>query len=185
MYRDFDAAVDSVEAIVREEAIDCDFIRSGKLKLAAKPQHFDGLARTSKSSRDVDTGMELIEPARLSAEIDSAQFHGGLLQKTSAQMHVGRFGVGLAEAAARRGARIYEAATVTRLERVFGARPPHHVRARHPRGRAGAARDRRVAAGPAAPGFGGASCRSAASSSRPSRSMPRSRSASCRDAATM
>lgn len=121
MYRDFDAAVDTVEAIVREEAIDCDFVRSGKLKLAAKPRHFDGLARTfEKLGREIDTGMELIEPGRLAAEIDSPRFHGGLLQKKSAQMHVGRFGVGLAEAAARRGARIYESATVDRLERLSG-----------------------------------------------------------------
>jgi len=121
MYRDFDAAVDTVETIVREEAIDCDFVRSGKLKLAAKPAHFDGLARTfEKLGREVDTGMELIEPARLAAEIDSPNFHGGLLQKKSAQMHVGRFGVGLAEAAARHGARVFESATVTRLERLSG-----------------------------------------------------------------
>jgi glycine/D-amino acid oxidase-like deaminating enzyme len=121
MYRDFDAAVDTVEAIVREEAIECDFVRSGKLKLAAKPKHFDGLARTcDKLGREVDTGMELIERGRLGAEIDAPQFHGGLLQKKSAQMHVGRFGVGLAEAAAKHGARIYESATVTRLERLSG-----------------------------------------------------------------
>lgn len=121
MYRDFDAAVDSVEAIVREESIDCDFIRSGKLKLAAKPQHFAGLVRTYEAlGREVDTGMELVERSRLSGEIDSEQFHGGLLQKKSAQMHVGRFGVGLAEAAARHGARIYESATVTKLERLSG-----------------------------------------------------------------
>ena len=41
MYQAFDAAVDTVERIVREESIDCDFRRSGKLKLAAKPAHFD------------------------------------------------------------------------------------------------------------------------------------------------
>lgn len=120
MYRDFDAAVDTVEAIVREEAIDCDFVRSGKLKLAAKPQHFGGLARTFEDLRDIDTGMELVDRARLPAEIDSGVFHGGLLQKKSAQMHVGRFGIGLAEAAARRGARVYESATVTKLDRLSG-----------------------------------------------------------------
>jgi len=120
MYRDFDAAVDTVEQVVGEESIDCDFVRSGKLKLAAKPQHFDGLARTFEMLRDIDTGMELVDRAGLAGEIDSAGFHGGLLQKKSAQMHVGRFGVGLARAAAQRGARIYESATVTRLERLSG-----------------------------------------------------------------
>ena len=121
MYRDFDAAVDTVESIVREEAIDCDFIRSGKLKLAAKPQHFAGLARTFETlGREVDTGMELVDASHLPSEIDSGAFHGGLLQKKSAQMHVARFAVGVAEAAARRGARIYESSTVTKLERVSG-----------------------------------------------------------------
>jgi glycine/D-amino acid oxidase-like deaminating enzyme len=121
MYRDFDAAVDTVESIVREEAIECDFARSGKLKLAAKPEHFAGLARTFETlGREVDTGMELVDASRLSTEIDSKQFHGGLLQKKSAQLHVGRFGVGLAQAAARHGARIYESATVAKLERLSG-----------------------------------------------------------------
>ena len=120
MYRDFDAAVDSVERVVREESIDCDFVRSGKLKLAAKPEHFAGLARTFETLKDVDGAMELIEPQRLRDEIDAQGFHGGLLQKKSAQMHMGRFAAGLAGAAARRGVRIYESAGVTRLERRSG-----------------------------------------------------------------
>lgn len=120
MYRDFDAAVDSVERVVREEAIDCDFVRAGKLKLAAKPEHFAGLAGTFETLRDVDGQMELIDRAGLRREIDSASFHGGLLQKKSAQMHMGKFARGLADAATRRGARIYESAGVTRLERLSG-----------------------------------------------------------------
>jgi hypothetical protein len=126
MYRDFDDAVDTVEDIVRAESIECDFVRSGKLKLAAKPEHFAGLVRTFETlGKDIDTGMELVDRARLASEIDSETFHGGLLQKKSAQMHVGRFGVGLAEAAARAGARVYESATGKSLQgavvRVIGA----------------------------------------------------------------
>ena len=121
MYRDFDAAVDSVERVVRDEHIACDFVRCGKLKLAAKPGHYDGLAHTFETmAREIDTGMELVPPERLRDEIGSNAFHGGLLQKKSAQMHMGRFAVGLAEAAARRGARIYSGATVTKLERLEG-----------------------------------------------------------------
>ena len=121
MYRDFDAAVDTVEGIVRDEAIACDFVRSGKLKLAAKPKHFGRLARSFETlSPEIDTGMELVSPERIREEVDSASFHGGLLQKKSAQMHMGRFAVGLAEAAARQGARIYASAPVTKLERLSG-----------------------------------------------------------------
>ena len=120
MYGDFDAAVDSVERLVREESIDCDFARSGKLKLAAKPGHYDLLARTYEALKDVDGAMELLDGKRVREEIGSESFHGALLQKKSAQMHMGKFATGLADAASRRGARIYESAGVTRLERLSG-----------------------------------------------------------------
>lgn len=120
MYRDFDAAVDTVERIVREEAIACDFARTGKLKLAAKPQHYASLERIRDALAPVDEALELIPPERMREELDSDAFHGGLLQKKSAQMHMGKFAAGLAGAATRRGARIYEHATVTGLERLSG-----------------------------------------------------------------
>ncbi|AFJ90150.1 Opine oxidase subunit B [Burkholderia sp. KJ006] len=122
-YRAYESAVKSVEALVAEHAIDCDFRRAGKLKLAAKPQHFAALAKTYDAlRRDVDADIELIEPSRVRDEIGSDGFHGGLLQHNGAQMHMGKFGVGLAQAAARAGARIYEHAAVTQIERLGGER---------------------------------------------------------------
>jgi glycine/D-amino acid oxidase-like deaminating enzyme len=117
-YRAFNIAVDTVERIAREEQIECDFRRTGRLKLAAKPGHYDKLARSCELLRaEADPDVELVSPADIRAEVASDAYHGGLLQKTSAQLHVGRFGVGLAEAAARRGARVYESAAVTALRR--------------------------------------------------------------------
>jgi glycine/D-amino acid oxidase-like deaminating enzyme len=117
-YQAYDAAVDTVEKIVRQENIACDFARVGKLKLAAKPEHYDKLARACDLlRREVDSYVEMVPAARIRSEVGSASFHGGLLQKTSAQMHVGKFGVGLAQAAACAGARIYENAPVTKLDR--------------------------------------------------------------------
>lgn len=122
-YRAYESAVRSVEAIVAEHAIDCDFRHAGKLKLAAKPKHFEGLAKTfDVLRREVDPDIELIEPSRIRDEIASDGFHGGLLQRNGVQMHMGKFGVGLAQAAVRAGARIYEQAAVTRLERIEGER---------------------------------------------------------------
>ncbi|MFV3131014.1 NAD(P)/FAD-dependent oxidoreductase [Niveispirillum sp. KHB5.9] len=113
-------AVDDVERLAREEGIDCSFRRSGRLKLAAKPEHYDKLARAAESLSRVDANIHLLSRADLSAEIKADAFHGGLLQTSSAQLHVGRFGVGLAEAAARKGAVIHENAAVTGLARVAG-----------------------------------------------------------------
>src|SRR4051812_27213898 len=46
LYKAFDAGVDLVERLVQEERIDCNFARVGKLKLAAKPEHYDILTRS-------------------------------------------------------------------------------------------------------------------------------------------
>ncbi|AOJ03813.1 FAD-dependent oxidoreductase [Burkholderia mayonis] len=122
-YRAYESAVATVDSIVTEHAIDCNFLRTGKLKLAAKPQHFEGLAKTCELlRRDVDPNVELIEPARMRDEVGSDRFYGGLLQRTGAQMHMGKFGVGLARAAVAHGARIHEHAGVTQLKRLDGER---------------------------------------------------------------
>jgi glycine/D-amino acid oxidase-like deaminating enzyme len=113
-YRAYTAAVDTVERVVREEQIDCGFERVGKLKLAAKPGHYEKLTRLHDELRKgVDPDVRLVPRDQLGDEIGSDRFYGGLLQTRSAGLHVGRFGVGLAEAAARRGARIHEHAPVT------------------------------------------------------------------------
>jgi glycine/D-amino acid oxidase-like deaminating enzyme len=112
-YLAYESALQSVVTLVEQEQIACDLRRSGKLKLAAKPQHYEGLARTCELiRREVDAEVELLSASQVRAEVDSAEFHGGLLQRNGVQMHVGRFGVGLAEAAARRGALIYQQTTV-------------------------------------------------------------------------
>ncbi|AZE17623.1 FAD dependent oxidoreductase [Pseudomonas chlororaphis subsp. aureofaciens] len=108
-YQAYERAVQSVVALVEQEGIGCDLKRNGKLKLAAKPLHYEGLARTCELiRREVDADVELLSAEQVRGEVDSAGFHGGLLQRNGVQMHVGRFGVGLAQAAARHGALIYQ-----------------------------------------------------------------------------
>jgi glycine/D-amino acid oxidase-like deaminating enzyme len=127
-YRAYDAAVDTVERLVGEEAIACDFARNGKLKLAARPAHLAGLARSAeRMRREVDVDVELIDAAHIRDEIDSDEFHGGLLQKRSAQMHMGRFGAGLAAAAERRGAKIHANTVAMRLERIAAGGHAHRI----------------------------------------------------------
>jgi glycine/D-amino acid oxidase-like deaminating enzyme len=127
LYRAFDAGVDKVEAIIAEERIDCDFKRVGKLKLAAKPQHYEKLARSQALlAQEVDPDTRLVPRADLRTEIGSDRYFGGLLFEKSAGMHVGKFGQGLAAAAARRGALIYENNPVTGLRRLAGQ--AHEVR---------------------------------------------------------
>lgn len=127
-YHAYDEAVDAVERIARDEAIACDFVRHGKLKLATKPAQLDALSRSAERLvRDgVDSDVEILDAARVSAEVSSDRFVGGLLYKRSGQMHMGRFARGLAQAAERRGAQIRTGTCVQRLERL-GPGQAHRV----------------------------------------------------------
>jgi len=117
-YRAYASAVDTVERLIREENIDCDYLPSGKLKLASKPHHFAHLEKTAEViRREVDTNIEIIGREQLRSEIQSDSFHGALLQRHGGQMHMGRFTVGLSDAAARYGAKLYENAGVSVIEK--------------------------------------------------------------------
>ncbi|MFT3964760.1 MAG: FAD-binding oxidoreductase [Sphingobium sp.] len=118
-YRAHVDAVDAVERLVADQDIDCAFGRCGRLKLAAKPEHYAKIEKAyALLKAEVDPDVELIAPDRIESEVGSAGFFGGLLQTTSAQLHPGRFGIGLAHAAAAKGALIHEYAPVTGLERI-------------------------------------------------------------------
>ena len=115
-YLAYAAAVDTVERLIREESIDCDYLASGKLKLASKPHHYEHLAKTADLIyREVDQNIELIDSARIGGEIGSDRFYGGLLQRHGGQMHMGKFAAGLAQAACRHGAALYEHAPVSAI----------------------------------------------------------------------
>ncbi len=119
-YDAYNEAVRTVEAVVARERIDCDFRRCGKLKLAAKPEHYDKLARAYEYQCKVETDIKLVPRSELASEIGSEQYYGGLLQPQGAQMHMGKFGVGLAEAASRAGALLFQHAAVQDIERISG-----------------------------------------------------------------
>lgn len=120
LYRAFDDSIDTLETLIAEEGIACDFRRAGKLKLASKPGHFDAIARNFEAvNREVDPDTALLSAADLNGEVGSP-FHGAMLSRKSAMMHMGRFVVGLADAAQRHGAILAEDAAVTGITRAGG-----------------------------------------------------------------
>jgi len=126
-YRAYDDAVDSVARVVRDEAIDCDFLRHGKLKLATRPNQMEALQRSAQRlvADGVDPDVRILSATEARDEVQSDRFHGGLLYPRSAQMHMGRFALGLAAAAQRQGAQIHTGTEVQRLERLQG--PQHRL----------------------------------------------------------
>ncbi|MEM9223911.1 MAG: FAD-binding oxidoreductase [Pseudomonadota bacterium] len=128
LYEAFDRSISTIERIVNEDRIACDFRRSGKLKLASKPAHFEAIAKNFRAVNEaVDKDTELLGPDELDSEV-RGPFHGAMLYKKSAMMHMGRFVSGLAQAAHDRGAFIVENAPVT-ARRRDGASHVLHTKA--------------------------------------------------------
>jgi glycine/D-amino acid oxidase-like deaminating enzyme len=120
LYKALDDSIDTIEALIAEDGIDCSFRRSGKLKLASKPKHFDAIARNFEVlNAECDPETALLSPDALKSEVGSP-FYGAMLSKKSAMMHMGRYVVGLAQAAVRHGATVFETAAVTEQSQVNG-----------------------------------------------------------------
>jgi len=117
----YDDAIDTVEKLVGEEGIDCDFARTGKLTLAAKPAHLEGLRKSQQALADsLGYETQIVPRRELGSEIGSDFYHGAWVDPKGAGLHVGKFTKGLAEAAARLGVRIHEKAPVEQVRRLGG-----------------------------------------------------------------
>jgi glycine/D-amino acid oxidase-like deaminating enzyme len=102
-------AIDLVEEIVRNEDIDCGFARCGHLEVACKQSHFNAYARSVESiAKNFDHQLRIVPRNQLQDEIGSAIYFGGIVDETSAGVNPARYVAGLARAAMRAGAKVYE-----------------------------------------------------------------------------
>jgi glycine/D-amino acid oxidase-like deaminating enzyme len=119
--RMYAASLDSiscVEKIVGEEKIDCDFSRSGHLEVACKPKHFDDYARQAEViAREFDHHVRVVPRSELGNEIGSDIYYGGMVDEVSAGLNPAKYVAGLACAALRAGARIFQNTPVTNIMR--------------------------------------------------------------------
>jgi glycine/D-amino acid oxidase-like deaminating enzyme len=123
IYNSYGEAVDTVERLVNEESIDCQFRRVGRLGLASRPAHFESKkAQQRDLARYFGHETTLIGKSELPSEIGSDAFHGGLLDPLSAGLHVGRFVLGMAEACERTGVEIHERNAAVGVRRTSGGR---------------------------------------------------------------
>src|SRR5260370_27079405 len=116
------ASIDFVEQLVQQENIACDFARSGHLEVACKSKHFDDFRRSAETiAREFGHQQRLVPKDQLQSEIGSAIYHGGLVDAASAGLNPARYVAGLARAAERASAAIFEHARVEEIQRE-GAR---------------------------------------------------------------
>jgi len=118
MYAASLATIDCVELIVREEGIDCNFSRCGHLEVACKQKHFDDYARQAEViEHEFNHELRVVQRHELSAEIGSTIYYGGMVDEVSAGCNPARYVAGLARAAMKAGAEIFEHTRVQTITR--------------------------------------------------------------------
>jgi glycine/D-amino acid oxidase-like deaminating enzyme len=118
MYAASLASIDCVEQIVRGENIDCDFARCGHLEVACKQKHFDDYARQAEVvGREFNHQLRVVLRHELQTEIGSSLYYGGMVDEVSAGLNPAKYVTGLARAADRAGAEIFENARVETIKR--------------------------------------------------------------------
>lgn len=88
LHREGENALDWVEALVRREGIDCDFVRSGHFHAAHTPRHFERLARGT--DEDIEETF-VVPPEAQHHELGTAIRHGGLVYPRHASLHPARY----------------------------------------------------------------------------------------------
>ena len=117
MYAASLASIDCVEQIVREEKIDCYFSRCGHLEVASKQKHFDEYEESAALiRREFNHELRIIPRSELKSEIGSEIYFGGMVDEISAGLHPARYVAGLAQAAQRAGAALFDHARVEKIE---------------------------------------------------------------------
>jgi glycine/D-amino acid oxidase-like deaminating enzyme len=119
MYAASLATIDTVERIVKEESIACDFSRSGHLEVACKQAHFDDYARQVEViAREFNHQLRVVSRDQLPSEIGSNIYYGGMVDEISAGLNPARYVAGLGAAAMRAGAQICERTRVQNIQRA-------------------------------------------------------------------
>jgi glycine/D-amino acid oxidase-like deaminating enzyme len=127
MFSEYNRAIDTIEELVKEHSIECDFQRSGKLTLAMNAKQVGQMRKTQQTLADLaDYPVLVVDKEDIHSEIGSDFYAGGMVDPQGAGVHVGRFAHGLADAGAEAGVTLCENARVTQLTRRPGG--GHEVR---------------------------------------------------------
>jgi glycine/D-amino acid oxidase-like deaminating enzyme len=129
MFGEYNRAIDTIEQLVKEHSIDCDFQRSGKLTLAMNAKQVGHMRKTQeKLATLAGYSVDVVDKQDIHSEIGSDFYAGGMVDPLGAGVHVGKFAHGLAAAGVRAGVTICENAQVTQLVRRNGGHAVHTTR---------------------------------------------------------
>ena len=119
IHEDGHEALRWIGAFIAEEDIDCDFSIGGHLHAAHSESAFRKLVATARSEpAGLETGVEVVPRAGLSAELGTDAYFGGVIYPRHAALDPGRYHQGLLERGLAAGATVAPHTPVTGIERL-------------------------------------------------------------------
>ncbi|MBW2493893.1 MAG: FAD-dependent oxidoreductase [Deltaproteobacteria bacterium] len=113
------ASVDEVGAVCEAEGIEADFHKGGGLSLATCEQQAERLRAYLETERKVgwtEEDVRWLDPAEVAVRIRASSIHAGVFNANTAAVNPAKLARGVADAAERRGAAIYEQTTALAVE---------------------------------------------------------------------
>ena len=109
-------AIATLERLIRDESIDCEYERAGHIYAASKPSHFARFREEQSLLAAVfDHRVELLSASEQHAELGSDAYHGVMIDERSGALNPATYVQGLGTAACRAGVLIVEGTTVSQL----------------------------------------------------------------------
>ena len=121
----FAASIESIvalERLIADEAMQCEYERTGHLVAASKPSHFEAFREEqSLLARVFNHTVDLVSVADQLTELGSTAYHGLMVDERSGALNPALYANQLAGAAIRAGARIVEETPVRSVSQASGA----------------------------------------------------------------
>jgi len=115
-------AIDAIESTIRDNAIDCDFLRHGFLKVATSPAYVTRIREEVELMQSLGvTGVEWIGKDEVMARVAGSGYLGAWWEPGSGSLNPLKWLFGLAGAAQKHGTELFEGAHVTRITRKSGS----------------------------------------------------------------
>ena len=112
-------AANTVEQIVHDEKLDCDFVRCGNIEAASKPAHFEALKREQDTLHEVaGFDVSILPKSAIRSELGTDSYFGLMVNPRSGSVQPAKFVHGMAFAAERAGTDIHEGTRVLSIERI-------------------------------------------------------------------
>jgi len=118
LHHEVNEAFDWVEALIADEAIACDYARTGQLYLAHTPRLVPYLRETTREHAEAGEPVRFVAREELADEIGSTAYYGGVVFDRTGGVHPARLHAGLARLALDAGADVHDHRAARSLEQL-------------------------------------------------------------------